>query len=82
MIEYVPVLQFLQLLLPDISLNVPAGHAIHTFSEEDCPGKNPALHVQFVKAMLPVIADVPFVSDKVHAGTWSWHLLRTICMRS
>jgi len=47
-IEYVPVLQFSQLILPGIYLNVPATHAIHTFSDKDCAGENPALHVQFV----------------------------------
>jgi len=32
-IEYVPGLQCVQLLLPGISLNVPAAHAIHTLPE-------------------------------------------------
>jgi len=56
-IEYVPLLQASQLLLSDTVLNVPAGHAIHTFSKETSAGENPALHVQFVLAILPAIED-------------------------
>jgi len=56
-IEYVPALQVSQLPLPDIALNVPAGHATHSFSKGDCPGENPASHMQFVIAILPAIED-------------------------